>query len=330
MKNKKKSWKYPLISVCSVFAVLLIWYVCINVLKLKPEIVFPGPLTVAKTFIGKFYTKAPDGATMLVHLASSLKVALLGYALGVLFGVPMGILMAWSKWVDRLVRPLFDLIRPVPGLAWIPMFILIFGIGIMPKAAVIFLSTAVACIINSYTGIRQTRQEHMWVGNVFGATNAQKLFRIAIPTALPMIFTGLRVAMGAAWMALVAAELLAEKLEAKGQKVTVHDLARTDMAEAVEDAFRYGKLVLATTTYNGDVFPFMKTFIHHLTERNFQNRMVGFMENGSWAPVAAKTMQKMLEGSKNLLVAEPIVTVQSALSDTSRSHIDALAHTLCP
>ena len=91
----------------------------------------------------------------------------------------------------------------------LPMFILIFGIGIMPKAAVIFLSTAVACIINSYTGIRQTRQEHMWVGDVFGATNAQKLFRIAIPTALPMIFTGLRVAMGAAWMALVAAELLA-------------------------------------------------------------------------------------------------------------------------
>ena len=96
------------------------------------------------------------------------------------------------------------------------------------------------------------------------------------------------------------------------------------------DAFRYSKLVLATTTYNGDVFPFMKEFIHHLTERNFQNRMVGFIENGSWASVAAKTMGKMLEGSKNLLIAEPIVTVQSALSDASRAQIDALAHTLCP
>ena len=116
----------------------------------------------------------------------------------------------------------------------------------------------------------------------------------------------------------------------KGAKVVVYDLARCDMAAAVADAFRYSKLVLASVTYNGDVFPFMKTFIHHLTERNFQNRMVGVMENGSWAPVAAKTMQKMLEGSKNLLVAEPIVTVQSALSATSRSHIDALAHTLCP
>ena len=127
-----------------------------------------------------------------------------------------------------------------------------------------------------------------------------------------------------------AALLLAERLEMKGAKVVVYDLARCDMAAAVADAFRYSKLVLATTTYNGDIFPFMKEFIHHLTERNFQNRMVGFLENGSWAPVAAKTMQKMLEGSKNLLIAEPIVTVQSALSNTSRGRIDALAHTLCP
>ncbi len=209
MKAKNKKWKYALISICSVSFVVIVWYLCINVLHLKAETVFPGPLTVVKTFIQKLYTKAPDGATLPVHLISSLKVALLGYFLGVLFGVPVGIMMAWSKWVDRLVRPLFDLIRPVPGLAWIPMFILLFGIGITSKAAVIFLSTAVACIVNSYTGIRQTKEEHLWVGDVFGATNIQKLFRIAVPTALPMIFTGLRVAMGAAWMALVAAELLA-------------------------------------------------------------------------------------------------------------------------
>ena len=127
-----------------------------------------------------------------------------------------------------------------------------------------------------------------------------------------------------------AALLLAERLRLKGAKVVVYDLARCDMAAAVADAFRYSKLVLATTTYNGDIFPFMKEFIHHLTERNYQNRMVGFLENGTWAPVAAKTMQKMLEGSKKLLVAEPIVTVQSALSGASRARIDALAHTLCP
>ena len=127
-----------------------------------------------------------------------------------------------------------------------------------------------------------------------------------------------------------AVELLAQKLTEKGcPKVTVTDLARDDMAEAVEDAFRYGKLVLATTTYNGDVFPFMKEFIHHLTERGYQNRTVAFVENGSWAPVAAKVMAKMLEGSKNLTIAENNVKIFSALSDESRAQIEALADELC-
>lgn len=125
-----------------------------------------------------------------------------------------------------------------------------------------------------------------------------------------------------------AVELLAEKLEAKGYKVTVTDLARDDMAEAVEDAFRYDRLVLATTTYNGDVFPFMKTFIHHLTERNYQNRTVAFMENGSWAPTANKVMKGMLEGSKNLRFAENNVRILSALSEDSIAQIEALAKEL--
>lgn len=123
-----------------------------------------------------------------------------------------------------------------------------------------------------------------------------------------------------------AAELLVKKLEEKGVEVSVHDLARTDMAEAVEDAFRYGKLVLATTTYNGDIFPFMKEYINHLTERNFQGRKIGFIENGSWAPVAARIMRKMLENSKNLTFAETTVKIVSALNDDSRAQIDALAN----
>ncbi len=124
-----------------------------------------------------------------------------------------------------------------------------------------------------------------------------------------------------------AALLLAQKLEEKGQKVELHDLARTDMAEAVEDAFRYGKLVLATTTYNTDVFPFMKEFIHHLTERSYQNRTVAFMENGTWAPTAAKVMRGMLEGC-NVTFAENSVRILSALSDDSRAQIEALAEEL--
>ncbi len=127
-----------------------------------------------------------------------------------------------------------------------------------------------------------------------------------------------------------AAELLAQKLEAKGcPKVVITDLARSDMAENVEDAFRYSKLVLATTTYNADVFPFMKEFIHHLTERNFQNRTIGLMENGSWAPLAAKCMKSMFEGSKNLTFTDTTVRILSALSDDSRNQIEELANELC-
>lgn len=126
-----------------------------------------------------------------------------------------------------------------------------------------------------------------------------------------------------------AVEKLADKLRANGcPKVIVHDLARCDMAQAVADAFRYSKLVLATTTYNADVFPFMKEFIHHLSERNFRNRTVALMENGSWAPLAAKVMRKMLEECKNLTFTETTVRILSALNETSAKQVDALANEL--
>ena len=125
-----------------------------------------------------------------------------------------------------------------------------------------------------------------------------------------------------------AVELLAQSLEAKGMKVSVADLARDDMAEAVEDAFRYDRLVLATTTYNGDVFPFMKTYLDALTERNFQNRTVAFMENGSWMPMATKTMKKHLDSCKDLTFAQNEVTILSALNEASKAQILALAEEL--
>ena len=123
-----------------------------------------------------------------------------------------------------------------------------------------------------------------------------------------------------------AVELLAEKLKEEGcPKVVVTDLARDDMAEAVEDAFRYGKLILATTTYNGDIFPFMKEFINHLTERSYQNRTIGFVENGSWTPMAAKIMKAAFEKSKNITFADTTVTIRSAVDETSEAQIVALA-----
>lgn len=123
-----------------------------------------------------------------------------------------------------------------------------------------------------------------------------------------------------------AVELLEKELKDAGcVKVAVNDLARCDMAEAVEDAFRYGKIVLATTTYNGEIFPFMREFINDLTERGYKNRKIGIIENGSWAPVAAKTIKKMLENSKNLTFTETTVTIHSAVKDVNKEEIKALA-----
>ena len=127
-----------------------------------------------------------------------------------------------------------------------------------------------------------------------------------------------------------AVELLEQKLKANGcPKVVVTDLARDDMAEAVEDAFRYGRIVFATTTYNAGIFPFMREFINHLTERGFKNRTVGLIENGSWAPLAAKTMRAMLEGCKNIEFAANTVRITSALDDSSKAQLEALAGELC-
>ncbi len=127
-----------------------------------------------------------------------------------------------------------------------------------------------------------------------------------------------------------AVEIFAEKLRIKGcPKVVVNDLARCDMAEAVEDAFRYGRIVLATTTYNADIFPFMREFINHLTERNFRNRTIGIIENGSWAPMAAKVIKKMLEGCKNITYTDTTVKIMSALNDAGKEQLEALANELC-
>ena len=127
-----------------------------------------------------------------------------------------------------------------------------------------------------------------------------------------------------------AVEVLAQKLEEKGcPKVSVFDLARDDMAEAVEEAFRYGKLVLATITYNADIFPFMKTYIDHLTERNYQNRTIGLIENGSWAPNAAKVMKAEFEKSKNITWLDTTVKIMSSLSEENIKELDQMAEELC-
>lgn len=206
---KKIKENYWWLSILSIFLFIAVWWLCCDVLKLTSSSTLPGPMTVTKTFIKKLSSTAPDGATLPQHIFSSLKIALGGWAMGAIIGTPLGVFMAWYKKVDLFVRPVFDLLRPIPGLAWIPLMIILFGIGIMPKIATVFLSAFVPCVLNSYTGIRQTKDVHLWVGQTFGASDSQMLIHIALPTALPMIMTGIRVALGAAWTCIVAAEMLA-------------------------------------------------------------------------------------------------------------------------
>jgi NitT/TauT family transport system permease protein/taurine transport system permease protein len=204
----RKRILHLLLSVASLLVFIGIWYLFTAVLEVVPAKTLPSPVKVFDSFVKKFSNPNPDGATLLQHTASSLQVALTGYFYAMLIGIPLGIFMAWNSYVDRFVRPLFDLLKPIPGVAWIPLMIVIFGLGIASKAAVVFFSAVVPCVLNSYTGIKQTKDVHLWVARTFGATNLQKLFTIAIPTALPHILTGVRVALGASWVAIVAAELL--------------------------------------------------------------------------------------------------------------------------
>lgn len=169
----KKKDKYALISAASVILFLLLWYLCSR-LGLVNSLMLPGPDKVLKALVTKITDPKPDGNTLLTHIRMSLQVALSGYLIGLAVGIPLGICMAWFKRFDEFARPLFDLIKPVPGIAWIPLMITFFGIGLLSKAMVVFLSSFTACVINSYTGIRQTKAVHLWVGQTFGFSNTRR------------------------------------------------------------------------------------------------------------------------------------------------------------
>ena len=209
MAKVKSNRKYLIISLISVCAGIFVWWLVTDGLGLFRSNVLPSPVKVVRTFIRKMYQTKPDGATLPQHLFASLQVALGGYLIGAVVGIPLGIFMAWNDKVDMMVRPVFDMVRTIPGIAWTSVMVTLVGIGFMSKALVIFISAMVAMVINSYSGIKQTKTVHLWVGQTFGASDWELLTKIAIPSALPMIFTGLDVALGSAWTTLVAAELLA-------------------------------------------------------------------------------------------------------------------------
>ena len=168
-----------------------------------------SPIEVFNTFIVKLYDSAPDGATLQLNILQSLKISLLGLLLGIAVGTPLGLFMGWYKYVDKLVKPIFELIRPIPPIGWIPLTILWIGVGDFAKVCIIFVSAFIPCVLNSQSGIRQTSPVLINMAKTFGASNFEIFWRIGVPSAIPMSFAGIRIALGNAWSTLVAAELLA-------------------------------------------------------------------------------------------------------------------------
>lgn len=209
MKKTKNQKNLVLYSVISISLFLLIWWLGTEGLGLYGPNKLAGPFRTFRTLFTKFYDVRPDGNLMQEHIWSSLRTTLIGYACGTIVGTTLGILMGWYEKIDLFVRPLFDLIKPIPGIAWVPVAITLLGIGLAPKILVIGLATLIPSIVNSYTGVRQTKDVHIWVAEVSGASKLETLFRVAIPSAIPFIMTGMKVALGNAWATIVGAEMIA-------------------------------------------------------------------------------------------------------------------------
>lgn len=207
-KTKKENVKYALLSILGIFIFLLIWQLAVE-FGLVNETRLPKPTTILQTLGYKIYNQAPDGNTLGVNILASLQVALTGFLTAMVIGIPLGLFMGWWEYADRFIRPIFELVRPVPPIAWIPLVVVWMGIGLKAKAMIIFFTAFVPCVINSYTGIKLTNKTLINVSRTFGASNLEIFWKVGIPSALPMVFAGIRVALGNSWSTLVAAEMLA-------------------------------------------------------------------------------------------------------------------------
>ncbi|MDR1509169.1 MAG: ABC transporter permease [Synergistaceae bacterium] len=226
--RKREVIRYVIISFLSVAVFLLVWQ-CLVQFKLVNVRNLPSPLAVLDTLVYKINSKNPDGNTLITNIAASLQIALGGFALATVIGVPLGLLMGWFMPIDMFVRPIFELFRPVPPIAWIPVIVVFFGVGLQAKAMIIFLSVFVPCVINSYTGIKLTNKTLINVAKTFGASSFETFIKVGVPSAMPLVFTGLRAALSGAWSTLVAAEMLAAKAGLGNMLQIGRNLGRSDI-----------------------------------------------------------------------------------------------------
>lgn len=202
------NYTYAMLSVAGVLSFLVIWELLITTGVVSGRYL-AKPTELVSLFIYKWTNSAPDGATLPQSIWASLQVAMTGLCLGIVTGVPLGLLMGWFKGVDKFVNPVFEIIRPIPPISWIPLTVLWLGIGLRAKAFIIYFAAFIPCLINSYTGIKLTNKTLINVAKTSGASAVETFIKVGIPSAMPMAFAGIRVAVGSSWSTLVAAEMLA-------------------------------------------------------------------------------------------------------------------------
>lgn len=209
MEEKQKNGsKYLILSILGLIVFFGLWELSVQLGWVSSRTLSP-PSVVIQTFISKLTNSAPDGSTLPQHFLMSLKLALSSFAVAVVLGVPLGWIMGYYNVANCILNPIFEIIRPIPPIAWIPIIILTMGIGMPAKMFIIFVSAFVPCVINSYLGIRLTDHTRINVAKTFGASNWEIFTTVCIPSSLNMVFTGVRLSLNNSWTTLVAAEMLA-------------------------------------------------------------------------------------------------------------------------
>lgn len=207
-EQRRTRYRDIMLSVSGILLFFIIWE-CLVLFNIVDSRKLCDVLEIFKLFIVKLTDPNPDGAVLMVNIWSSLEIALCGFFLAMIIGIPLGWLMGWYRGFDAFMRPIFEIIRPIPPVSWIPLTIVWMGIGLQSKAFIVFFSAFVPCLINAYTGIRQTKEVLINVGKTFGASNFTCFWKVGIPSSMTMTFAGIKVAIGNAWATLVAAEMLA-------------------------------------------------------------------------------------------------------------------------
>lgn len=207
-EKKRPLWANMLLSAAGILIFIGVWEFAVRIGLVSAEKLV-APSEIIMTFFEKLHSTVPDGNTIDVHIFTSLKLVLASFVVSCVIGVPLGLLMGFFNLFNKFLSPVFEIVRPIPPLAWIPIVIVILGTGFKAKLFIIFVAAFVPCVINSYTGIKATSTALLNVAKTAGANKAQLFFKVGIPSALPMVFTGIKVSFGSAWATLVAAEMIA-------------------------------------------------------------------------------------------------------------------------